>query len=288
LGEFEAAFAFGEAGLAIAREAGDKQEIAGALYRLATVAGQRGENDRPAALFVEALGIYREIGDRHGMASALNYLGLIANVCDQPEQATVYLDEALEIFRALDDRRAVAVTLGNLGRTAIGRGDLNQAAARAQEATALHREVGYKRGEAIELDRLAEVKRRQGDFHAARALHRESLPVWQKIDDPVDLAEWLEQFAALAAADGHPALAARFLGAVHGLREEVGDARMDTPASTDKETTQSVRTALGEDAFHAAWEMGRALSFADVLAQAEAAATNPGEPVTNSAPRRSP
>ncbi len=278
LGNFEAAFALGEEGLAIARETGDKQDVAGALYRLALVAGQRGENDRPAALFEEALGIYREIGDQHGIASSLNYLGLIANERGEPEQAAVYLEEALAIFRKVEDWRAVAVTLGNLGRSAIARGDLDQAAAYVREALSRHRRVGYARGEAIELDRLAEVRRRQGNVAQARALLKESLPIWRQIDDPVDLAEWLEQFAALEAAAGHPALAACYLGAEAALRESIGHARVVGDEAQESEIAQAVRAALGAQAFHDHWETGRAAPLPEILAEAEASAADAGEP----------
>jgi tetratricopeptide (TPR) repeat protein len=286
MGDFDAAFALGEAGLALTRQVGDKVEIARALHRLANVASQRGENDRPASLFAEALGLFREIGDRHGMAQALNSLAVIALVRHEPEQASSYLGEALALCRTLGDQRSIASILSNLGRTAFIQGKIDQAAAYSEEALALHRQVGYKRGEAIQIDRLAEIRRRQGELHCARQLYAESLPIWRALNDPIDLAEWLEQFAAQEAADGHPELAARFLGAVHGLREEVGDARMGTPASTDEETTRSVRDVLGEEAFHAAWEMGRVAPFADILAQA-AATSNPGESVTTSAARGS-
>jgi predicted ATPase/DNA-binding XRE family transcriptional regulator len=287
LGDFGAAFDLGETGLAIARQVGDKVEIARALNRLASVASQRGENDRPEALFAEALGLFREIGDAYGMASALANLAVIANVRHEPERAAKYLNEALALFRTIGEQRGIALTLGNLGRSAIIQGQIEQAAAFHEEALALHRTIGYKRGEAIETDRLAEARRRQGDLPCARQLYAGSLALWRELSDPVDLAEWLEQFAALEAADGHPEVAARFLGAVHGLREEIGDARLGTFALIDAETLGSVRTALGENAFLAAWELGRATSFADVMTQAEAAVTTPNDPVTGSAARRS-
>ena len=218
------------------------------------------------------MGIYREIGDQHGIASSLNYLGLIANERDEPEQAATYLEEALAIFRSIEDRRAIAVTLGNLGRSAIARGDLDQAAAYVLEALSRHRQVGYARGEAIELDRLAEVRRRQGELFQARALLRESLPTWRQIDDPVDLAEWLEQFAALEAAAGRPALAARYLGAEAALRERIGHAQVAGDEAQEKETAKAARSVLGAQAFHDHWEAGRASPLPEILTEAEASA----------------
>jgi predicted ATPase/class 3 adenylate cyclase len=277
-GDIAAAAAFAADGLTLAREAGDKPEIARALYRLATVASQSGEDDRAAANFAEALALYREIGDEHGIASALSSLGLVAIARQDLEQAAVYLDDALARFRALGERRWEATTLGNLGRLALEQGDLEQGLEYHNEAIALHRQLGHKRGVAIELDRLAEVKRHQGELPDARKHYLEALRLWRELNDPVDLAEWLKLFAALEADAEHPALAARYLGAAAVLRDTIGHAQAAAGELRDGESVQSARAALGEEAFRAHWDSGRSASLVELLAEAEESATGSGAP----------
>jgi predicted ATPase/class 3 adenylate cyclase len=276
LGDFPSAFALAEASLALAQDTGDKPEIARALYRLGSVASQRGEDQRAATYFTEALAVYREIGDEFGIASSLSSLGLLATVLGEPKRAADLLTDALARFRALGERRGAAMTLGNLGHLAREQGDLEDAVKYQEEALSLNRQLGFKRGEAIELDRLADIIISQGDFRRARSLYIESLPLWREINDPVDLAEWLELFAALEAAD-HPVLAARYVGAAANLRETIGHAQASARKPDEGESAKNVLAALGTEAFQEHWEAGRAESLSALLDEVASEATGSGK-----------
>ena len=288
LGDFAAAFALGEAGLAIARELGDRREIARALHRLAIVAGQRGERDRPAALFEEALAYYRELDDQHGIAHTLANLGQELFIRGELDRAGALLPEAVERMRALGEQRGLAVALGSLGLLTAKQGDLDEAAAMHEEAIAIYRRLGFKRGLAIDLDWLAGVARLRGDLDQARSLQAESLALWRELGDPVDLAVWFGGFAALEARAGRPDEAARYLGVASGLRQAVGHAQPSEEISTDEGTTQAVRDALGERAFVAAWEAGRSLPIGQALAEVAAATASPADPADPTAVTLSP
>ena len=57
------------------QDVGDRQTIAGDLSNLGDVAAKRGNFDRAAERFEEALDIFRNVGDRIGVASTLSVWG---------------------------------------------------------------------------------------------------------------------------------------------------------------------------------------------------------------------
>ena len=59
------------------QDVGDRQTIAGDLSNLGDVAAKRGNFDRAAERFEEALDIFRDVGDRIGVASTLSDLGRV-------------------------------------------------------------------------------------------------------------------------------------------------------------------------------------------------------------------
>jgi predicted ATPase/DNA-binding CsgD family transcriptional regulator/DNA-binding XRE family transcriptional regulator len=274
LGDFAAAIRLGEQGLAIASEFDDTGEVARALSHLGTIATQQGEYDRATALFEDALSGYRSVGDEQGIAGVLGNLGQQALKRGEHDRAEALIGQALDRYRAIGDQRGIAVSLGNLGWMAGKQGDLERAATYFREAIEINRRVGYKRGLAIELDRLAAVMHRLNDLRRSRSLFREALGLWRELGDPVDLGVWCEQFAWLEAVSGRGESAGRFLGAAAALWESVGRAAFAADRSRNKLTIDAAEAAIGQQAFAAAWEAGRALSLPELHAEAEAAAAD--------------
>jgi DNA-binding CsgD family transcriptional regulator len=165
------------------------------------------------------------------------------------------------------------LTLGTLGWLAARRDDLDEAASFFEEAISNDRQIGYLRGIAIELDRLGEVVRRQGDLERNRSLLAESLAIWRRLGDPVDLAVWLGQFAALEVASAHYEIAAEFLGAAASLRFSAGHYLAGDDDPGDVSTIQEIQAVIGDAAYSAARERGRTIGYDDLLAKAERAAT---------------
>ncbi|WP_308379199.1 hypothetical protein [Streptomyces sp. ISL-43] len=110
---------------------------------------------------------------------------------------------------------------------------------------------------------MAELR---GDPAAAESLHREGLAAALRTGDPRALAMALEGLAGILP----PARAASLLGTATALRASVG-----TPlpaaerADTDRATARA-RTALGAEAFAAAFTAGEALPPAEQLALLDA------------------
>jgi DNA-binding CsgD family transcriptional regulator len=79
------------------------------------------------------------------------------------------------------------------------------------------------------------------------------------------LPDALECLAFLAAEANHQH-AARLLGAADGIRRRHGEVRLKVFQPTYDSSAAAVREVLGEDAFHAAWTEGAALSTSETIA----------------------
>lgn len=86
--------------------------------------------------------------------------------------------------------------------------------------------------------------------------------------DKTHIAESFEGLAGVACAQGQQERAARLFGAVEVLREAL-HAPMPPAARPDYEgQVATVRAALGESAFAAAWAKGRAMPMEQAISEA--------------------
>ena len=162
----------------------------------------------------------------------------------------------------------VAIAHGRLlGRT----GRTDAAAERFAVATARFAEVGDVRlGLAARSD-LAHAYRRGGRLDEAEAIYPETINGWVHLGHRGAVANQLENVAYLAIERDRPERAARLLGAAEAMREAADAAMAFDEAPELAEFIARLRTMLPPAEFDAAWAAGRALSFADAVAEARAA-----------------
>jgi predicted ATPase/class 3 adenylate cyclase len=304
-GEYEAARSFREGSLAIRRELGEKQAIAYSLQMLGWLASQHRYPAVARDYLEESLALYRELGSQWGIAAALNVLGCVDQDQEEYTTARSRLEEALAIRRAMGEKRGVATTLGNLGHLAHQQGDTAVAWTLYEESLALWRELGAKGQLTRPLHSLGHLARGRGDCEAARAFYAESLEIQQEIGDQrgrawslhwlgaiardqgdVERAAALERkgmilfrdqrnqagiigslrgLAEIAAARGDSKRAARLFGAAEALRERSGTPLQPSERADYDSALAAIRTALGEEAFAAAWAEGRAMSLEEAV-----------------------
>lgn len=223
-GDLQRADTANETALQIARHSQDRRAEALALIDLGMVAGHQGDVARWSELTERSLALWRELGETWGTALALNNLGYAAYLQGDFARAAVLLDEALVLAREAGDRVLVGSTLDSLG-----------ALAEAQEA-----------------------------LGRAASLYREALVVAQEMGNPITVGLALHALAAIAIKAHQPARAARLWGAVAALEAAIGvrlpmeeQERVD---DTMEGTIAAVREHLGEEAYRAALEGGRALA----------------------------
>ena len=116
---------------------------------------------------------------------------------------------------------------------------------------------------------LGRVAILRGAHDAARALFTESLGLLAELGNTRRLAEPLEGVARVFALQGQPARSAWLLGVAAAVRERTGRELQPTSAfaAAHQHTTATVRGALGEVEFTAAFAAGRASSLEAAVAE---------------------
>jgi predicted ATPase/DNA-binding CsgD family transcriptional regulator len=238
-----------------------------ALIMAGWLAGEQGDLARADPLVNEGLALARTIGHRHYEAQALISLGLVAVRRAAFDRARACFEEALAIHASLGDVTWVPFALKNLGFVAYRRGDRAQADALYEQALRQFRDLGNTFGTAITLISMAKVARDRGDLARATALYAEGLALRWDHGDKISVAGCLRGLALVAALARQDERAARLFGAAEALRESIGagEPRGD---SRVEDALAPARTALGEEAFAAAWAAGRALPLSEAVAEA--------------------
>jgi predicted ATPase/class 3 adenylate cyclase len=239
-----------------------------ALHASAALAQWGGDIETAAARVGAAVSLAREAGDLRTAAQALLTQGGTFERRGDMEAAAACWMESLAHSRDLEDRRGIAVSLANLAAVSISRGDLDGAAREYEKSLALCRLVGDRLMEGMSLWGLGEVAVRRGDLPKAERLGREALAHLQAVGSPLRIAWGLHLLAATAAASGRGERAARLLGAGASASEAIGSAMTPLEHAMTVEAVARGRTALGEDAWAAAYAAGEALTLEGAVAEA--------------------
>jgi len=254
--EHETAYRLGGESLRRAEAAGDRPTTAQARNALGIAAIGGGDYRAATDHFQQSLAIWRELGQPQGTAIALGNLTKVALRLGDIAAADGYADQCLALERAAGNTRGIVLGLACLGQIRLAQGDAPGARAVLEESVALSRTLGDLFGEATALHQLAQAARSEGDEREALRLLTAALARRREVGDREDLAVSLDSVADLVA-PGDPALAARLLGAAHGLRDRH---RLPVPPEIAEQvghTTVAVRAALAEGEFAAAWTAGR-------------------------------
>jgi predicted ATPase/DNA-binding SARP family transcriptional activator len=267
-GEYGRATNLYQEALAVLREVGDTYSIAVWLNNLGLVVYAQGDYQRAAALYQEALSLQRDVGDTLGIAGSLGNLGEVAHTQKDYERATDLYQQALTLQRELGDRASIAISLGNLAELAHLQGDRGRASALYEEALALQRELGDRRNTAFSLINLGAMVAQQGDDRRARSLYKEGLLLSREVGARDLQADALEHLSWLAASHGQLCQAARLGGCAEALREALAIPLSPMSQDDHDQVVQAMRATLGEIAFAAAWDEGRALPLEEATALA--------------------
>jgi ATP/maltotriose-dependent transcriptional regulator MalT len=247
--------------------------LALSLADMAPVMAVGGNLDRARALAEEGLGVARAARFEWGIAWILRLLGFIALLAGDLPAARAYYEQGLEAARQVGDGWLVCLNLTLSARVALHQGDYGAAGSLAEEALGLSRALGAKGLAALVLHTLGDVARHAGDLRRAALRFREALALQKAIGQRrMMVSATLVGLASVAAAGGDPdggRQAARLLGAVPSLLDALGDPMPPVTRPAYERVAAVLRAALGEDAFAAAWESGRALTLEQAVADAE-------------------
>lgn len=290
-----------------------------ALDGAGALASQAGDVALASTLHEESLAIWRELGDLDELAGALNSQGWAALQRGDWTAARALLEEALTAARAQGDVIQEAITLNNLGRALGEQGDDQASRHRHALALALFRELGDCHGVALSLSWLSHWGLVGGDRAAAIASGEEALRLMRTLDArrnlvwtgvalgllkaPVDMVSahvlveegmslarargesreiaWsLEALAGLAIMEGRPERTLRLAGAAAALEEATGYLPNRVQRVLMEGWLAQAREMLDEHEATQEWATGRASTvewvIADALAPSSPADPQPG------------
>jgi predicted ATPase/DNA-binding CsgD family transcriptional regulator/DNA-binding XRE family transcriptional regulator len=248
---------------------------ADALSWLGGMASAQGSYTQARASYEASVALWRELGDLVMLADDLALLGLNRWLAEDAAAAIAALEESLRLCRANAIPGETATTLRHLGMIARWQGQYERAVAllreavaeaEAQPAGAYHRAVNVTFGLA-ELGRAAYL---QGDSPQAETALRNAVGVIRETGLAGEcLTNCLDWVGALEGAHGRPVRATQLFGAADAQWRASGAARYATDRPAYERDLATVRAALDEEAFAAAWAEGQGLSWDDAVALAE-------------------
>jgi ATP/maltotriose-dependent transcriptional regulator MalT len=203
--------------------------------------------------------------------------GVTAELQGDYAAAASLMPEALALARQIEHTFLTGFILDQLGALAYAEGEVARAASLSEEGLRLLRQVGSASNVAVALHNLGRASRDQGDLHQAAAHYRESIALWAELGDAWFHCYALAGLASIATALGQMERAARLFGAAERLREAVGAPVWELDQAWYNRDVVALRSRLGPRTFAQVWAEGRALSVAQVVAEAEVVAPVVGE-----------
>ncbi|MCP4657504.1 MAG: CHAT domain-containing protein [bacterium] len=183
LGETDQGLSDVEQALAIFRDLGARDGIAGALNNLGVLHRRLGETEEAITFYEEALGLYRELEDRREEGLILGNIGVLLTQQGKLEEAADHLQSALDIWTARGDLRRMAFARSRLGEVRKRQGRLDDALQDFEEALDLRRRTGNRRGLATTLNGLGTTHLLRGEHPQAKACYEEALAIYREIGD---------------------------------------------------------------------------------------------------------
>ncbi len=248
LGRLQEALEHVKQALAICREVGDRAAEGTTLHNLGSVCRGLGRLQEALERYQQALAIRREVGDRAGEGTTLHNLGTVYDALDRPQEALEHLRKALAVLREVGDRAGEGATLHNLGALAALYRDLGREALELLgQALAIQRQVGNRAVEGATLHILGTLYQALGRNQEALEHYEQAIEIIESMRGEI-LSEQLRTSYFATVSD--------LYGAYVSLLVEQGQTHR---------------------ALHAA-ERGKARTFLDLLAEAQAQVREGADP----------
>jgi predicted ATPase/DNA-binding SARP family transcriptional activator len=234
-----------------------------ALRGLAALAWSQGDFDAARAAALRAEALFDKLHDALGQGRCWNTIGVIEHGRRDFPGARIAFERSIALLRAADVepvRRAqlLATSMDNLGSVFYETGDTARAIDLYQQARDLHATEGQGAETALMDLHLGRAAVTAGNLANASGLLASATRHYSALGFLQYTTECLEGIGSLAIARGDHRMAAIEFGAASRLREQTRTpywGRMEAEALRHSE---DARAALGDAAFEAAWEIGRA------------------------------
>ncbi len=240
------------------------RERARGLHAAALLAIQHSDYAAAKRLLQESLVLCREIDDPNRAARVLGGLTWLSNEQGLYPEAEALARESVDCARAIRDRRLLFASLGNLAVALHARGQWAEARKFHEQALGVARELGTPWEIGCALNTIGREELEDGRRDLAREHLAEAIRLLHGLDNRSGVAESLDGFAAVAAAES-PLRAVRLWAAAEALHQEIGNARSVHESVAYERHMKPVRGILTAKAFDQAWDEGRAMSFDDAV-----------------------
>ncbi len=164
-----------EEGIAICRETGYQTQLSGLLTALGIVLYQQGEFDRSMKCIEEALALSKRHNDLWGQGFALRTMGSNLRFSKKYREAFTAFERSLELSRIMGYRISEGIILANLSTIANVLEDYVTSGKYAQQAFILFQTIGSDYQQAFPLRMMAYAAIHAGNLPYARELNLESL-----------------------------------------------------------------------------------------------------------------
>jgi tetratricopeptide (TPR) repeat protein len=135
-----------------------------------------------------------------------------------------------------------------------------------EESLAFVRELGDKGSIAALLTNLGTVASHNGDHVRARAFFDESLALRRDLVDRRGMIEVWEAMALVAGAQDQPRRGILLWSLADAARAAIGSPRPPNQRGQYEQAIAALRQALGEEAYTAAWNAGKAMALEEAIA----------------------
>jgi predicted ATPase len=177
-----------EESVTLARQSGDKENLAGALSGLAWTLYRQSNAASVAHLLEESVRAARESGDLWALANALESQGRFMHTQGKSSMALLLVEESMTLIRTLADRESLARILTTQVCIEMARGNIVRAEALAQESFTIAQQLGTRPLIALVLDCLGDLAQLRGDYEQATKLFTERIELAQEFGDKPTIA----------------------------------------------------------------------------------------------------
>lgn len=262
-GDYSAARDLYDESMTLWRELGDAAGIALSLNNIMALDLARGDYERARSAAEQSVELRKEMGDEAGIASSLGNLAIVLFALGEAERATRLQEESLAIREKLGDRHGIANCLLNLGELARDRGDYAEAERLCNNCLGICRELGDKPGICNALINLGHLAHGRGEIDTARGYFRESVSTLQEAGDRRSFTQSLVGMAAVATSTGQPERAARLLGAVEAILDDIGSQLYPYERRDYERTMAAAQSLLSDADWQRARQNGRQMRLND-------------------------
>jgi non-specific serine/threonine protein kinase len=252
--------------LAISAPAGDDYLVADLLHQRAWILLHQGQPDAALPLIESGLDLARRLGEPHLTARLLSARAYAASFEGKYAGAARDALQSLQLYRQTGDQRAVGVGLGNLADYELSAGDQDAARHHLAEALDISRALNNRYGIYYGTFNLGLAEYLGGSPAAAEALFAESLDLAMRMGMKRNTAYALVGLALTSHGGADPGWSARLHGAADQALADQGHALAPLEARLAGLDRQRLRAVMGDEAFEAEYDAGRALDPAQVRA----------------------